>query len=528
MAVSGAHVAFLIFPLLFGFRFLGMKRAHAHLLVIVFLCAFVFVAGFSPSIMRAVIMASILLFASVLKRSPDFFSAISVSALILILMHPYHLFQVGFLLSYGATLSIAMFYPAIKKRIRFYKMPNFIKDSLAVTLAAQVGILPIMAYFFNNLQTISLITNLLVFPIIGIVHVGGMLLAIIGNFGFFFTPFLATFLHLMLSFIRLTAQVFLNFEYALLPLKTPSVLWVGIYYLGCILLYTKPAFFKQNQKKLFLCTGSFVLCVLCVRLFFSPFEVVFLDVGQGDSVFVRTSSGKTLLIDGGGYTQRGKSDMGKSVVVPFLNHRGVRRIDWMVSSHSDADHLRGLLSVAEVLKVKNFMLPWGAEGYGFLDDWEKTKRISIHPSSRGDILYLDKNTTLQILNPQKDRVEKEQNNDVSLVIRLQYKNRSFLFCGDISTTVEQNLINENADLAADVLMLPHHGSLTSSSEVFLNEVDPALGIFSAGRNNRYGHPHPDVLLRVEQRDIITLRTDLHGAIRITSRGKALRYRTMLK
>jgi competence protein ComEC len=252
-------------------------------------------------------------------------------------------------------------------------------------------------------------------------------------------------------------------------------------------------------------------------------ELTAIDVGQGDSLLVTLPRGETILVDGGGRLVFGRQrksnlDIGEDVVSPYLWSRGLRRIDVMVATHAHQDHIGGLGAVMSNFRPKELWT--GANPPAEL--LELARRLGIPASEKHPTGPLERSgASLEILAPSDDyRAEKPGNND-SLVLRIGYGSRAFLLTGDMERPIETKLLASGADLHADVLKVGHHGSRTSSSEPFLEAVSPSVALISAGFENSFGHPHPDVLGRLTGRHAAILRTDLGGLVTARTDGKGL-------
>ena len=252
-------------------------------------------------------------------------------------------------------------------------------------------------------------------------------------------------------------------------------------------------------------------------------ELTAIDVGQGDSLLVVLPRGEIMLIDGGGrlvYGRQRKSnlDIGEDVVSPYLWNRGIRRIDIMVATHSHQDHIGGLASV-----MLNFMpreLWTGANPPAEL--LEQARRLGIpsfekHPTGPHEL----SGAILEILAPTDDYVAEKVGNNDSLVLRISYGSRSFLLTGDMERGIESKLLASGVTLHADVLKVGHHGSRTSTTPAFLDAVSPSVALISAGYENSFGHPHPDVLGRLSARHAAVLRTDLDGLVTARTDGHSV-------
>jgi competence protein ComEC len=252
-------------------------------------------------------------------------------------------------------------------------------------------------------------------------------------------------------------------------------------------------------------------------------EVTAIDVGQGDSILVVLPQGETILVDGGGrlvYGRQRKSnlDIGEDVVSPYLWNRGIRRIDVMVATHAHQDHIGGLAALVSNFRPK--ALWTGANPPPELLD--TARRLAIpsvrqHPTGPFEL----SGARIEVLAPARDYAAGKPGNNDSLVLRISYGSRSFLLTGDMERAIEAQLLASGADLHADVLKVGHHGSRTSSIQPFLDAVSPSVALVSAGFENSFGHPHPDVLARLSARHAAILRTDLDGRVTARTDGRRL-------
>jgi beta-lactamase superfamily II metal-dependent hydrolase len=252
--------------------------------------------------------------------------------------------------------------------------------------------------------------------------------------------------------------------------------------------------------------------------------VAFLDIGQGDAILIRSPGGMTMLIDGG------NSDKdGREVILPKLREWGADRLDVMVATHPDADHIGGLPFVLENFEVGSVALTGqlhSTQVYErFLTDI-RDRQVSAIPVRTGTSIPFDSAVTVEVLGPDDRFVQDEDEaNDASIVIRLTYGQASFMLTGDAEDAEETAILAGGADLRSAVLKVGHHGSRSSTGEAFLSAVDPQIGVISAGEDNRYGHPHQDVLDRLSQHGVTVYRTDLSGTITITTDGSTISVET---
>jgi beta-lactamase superfamily II metal-dependent hydrolase len=252
--------------------------------------------------------------------------------------------------------------------------------------------------------------------------------------------------------------------------------------------------------------------------------VAFLDIGQGDAILIRSPGGMTMLIDGG------NSDKdGREVILPKLREWGADRLDVMVATHPDADHIGGLPFVLENFEVGSVALTGQVHTTQvyerFLTDI-RDLQVSAIPVRTGTIIPFDSAVSVEVLGPDDRFVQVQgDNNNASIVIRLTYGQASFMLTGDAEDAEETAILAGGADLRSAVLKVGHHGSRSSTGEAFLSAVEPQIGVISAGEDNRYGHPHQDVLDRLSQHGVTIYRTDLSGTITITTDGSTISVET---
>lgn len=256
-----------------------------------------------------------------------------------------------------------------------------------------------------------------------------------------------------------------------------------------------------------------VLIIIAVLTSIQPsefVEIAFIDVGQGDSACVITPQGDVVIIDGG------EDDSFKHDILPFLVKRGIFSVDYVVASHYHTDHTDGLVDLLEVMPVETLIIPdvdYDDEIKDKLIALANKKNVRINEVTANDKIEVSEDLFLEVLFPDSDiflNKEENKNND-SIVLRLGYFDTTVLFTGDLEADAERALVREN-DVVADILKVGHHGSYTSTSQEFLEEVGPSYAVISAGRNNSHGHPHDTVVKRLKKRGAGIYRTDKNGNI----------------
>ncbi|MGB9597603.1 MAG: ComEC/Rec2 family competence protein, partial [Candidatus Poribacteria bacterium] len=277
------------------------------------------------------------------------------------------------------------------------------------------------------------------------------------------------------------------------------------------------AFYRFNQKPLIYSLALISLLCWAVAIEYdgNVAKITYLDVREADSIFVQFPNKYNILIDGGSYSQR--FDCGERIVAPFLKRNGVGKLDLVIATHPDNDHIGGLVYVVDHIKIDKVITgSYGLTSPTYNKFLEKLKINNIsYQDASPSVIYEDRDFKVEILSDRYYGIiknsESELNNN-SVVVKITYKNASFLFTGDIERQAEQQLVRSNVDLKAHVLKVPHHGSRSSSTYEFINAVQPFVAVISVGYRNFFGHPHFTVIRRYENANIKIYRTDINGAI----------------
>ncbi|MDI6698204.1 MAG: DNA internalization-related competence protein ComEC/Rec2 [Candidatus Saccharicenans sp.] len=525
LAISGAHVA--VVTLLF-YSFLGLliiRKRTIHLILLAALIFYAFLVEGQPSVFRAVIMASLFLLGKLISADTNLLNTLSLSALVLLVLNPFSLEDVGFQLTFLATLSLVLFFKPIFNFLP--KLPLRISEMTALSLAAVAGTMPIIISNFNRVTFASLILNLPEAPLMGLIMAVGYIYLAANSL-------LPAAGHLLSLALKWLIKLFSWIAVWLEPLDSlsyrlpapPTLVVIG-FYLFLLLLLIKPRF---RLQKLFTAAGLAVFFLIMITYPIRPrgdrLTITFLDVGQGDSAVVEFPGRQVMVIDAGGFIQS-SFDPGESLVSPYLWQRGYKKIDYLVCSHFHPDHAGGLPALARNFRVGEFWFPEEQGGRLQEEIIRALSRKTVKRTLRAGFNQTIDGCRIEVLYPDEQaRILFRPGNDLSAVLKIDCGEQSFLFAADITAPAEEYLISRQAEkLGAIVLKVPHHGSRSSTSPGFLDKVSPCWAVITAGRNNIYGFPDSQVLERLEAAGVEIRRTDRDGAVRFEQGQAGLVIRT---
>lgn len=559
LAVSGMHVSYLVIGMqLFLKSIIGKRKTR--FVTIAFLISYMFITGFSPSVVRASIMNILLIGGEILYRKNDSWTSIAISLFLILIYNPFLIENIGLQFSYIGTMGIMILHKSIFKFLKNIKIKNRkwkykfnrkviffiskIKEILAVTLSAQLAIFPIMIYHFNLLGVYFLISNLLVSVIIGPIIILSTIFIV---FSFIFNPISKVICIVLKFFIQMLIIItnLAELPFSKLYLPTPKIWMILLYYILIIIfnfIYHIYDSLKLNHTQIrvknlialakyniFLNKKKYRLriMIIIIILLFSFFqcipknlEINFVDVGQGDSTFIVTPRNKTILIDGGGSTTD-EFDVGKSTLLPYILDKGYTKIDYIFISHFDQDHVGGILTILQEIKVKKVIISKqgeNTENYQKFLEVIKEKGIPVTIVKKGDRVKIEKEIYFDILWPTSELIQENKINNNSLIMKMYYYNFSVLFTGDIEGKAEKKILetykNEKDKLVSHVLKVAHHGSKTSTIKEFLDAVNPKIALIGVGKNNMFHHPSEEVIDELKEYGISIYRTDERGEITI--------------
>jgi competence protein ComEC len=577
LAISGLNVAVFLGVCIWIMRKLRLTKETYLLISICLLPAYILLTGASPSIVRAGLMAMIALYAVRRGLLKDALHLTAIVAWLMLLWNPYYLLDVGFQLSFLVTIGLIIGVPRVTALLPFSS--SIINNTLAITIVSQLISFPISIYYFNQFSLLSWVANAVLVPVISLVVFPAGLIALAG--GLIYAPigqsvgWMLGWLNDVIFWSTDVLQLFHKFR---MIWPSPGVLWISTYYALLWILYGLLA----QRKKLLTIEGGeepnvipmaslqspgrkrnwgnrlhaeyqvrlalvLAVCagVLLLSMGYNPERwnraglIQFMDVGQGDSILIRTPQGQYVLIDGGGtlmFRKPGEEwknrkdpyEVGRKLLVPLLKKRGVNQLDMVILTHQDADHSGGLQAVVEQIPIKQFIFNGTFKPNEGIEKLFRTlldRKVSLISMEQGEPVELEPGTRLQFLYPLADesdaiKIKAEQNNQ-SLVFLMEMEGTRWLFTGDMEKSSEDELLSELQNSAKimfadriDFLKIAHHGSKSSTTEAWLSYWNPHNTVISVGATNSYGHPAPEVVNRVSQAGARIFRTDQMGEVQV--------------
>ena len=596
LVVAGLHVGALAFALYWVGRKLRLSRVGTMLFTLTMLGAYVAVVEQRAPVLRAAMMAAMVVLGGFFFRRLELLNSAALAAVILLAAKPLALRDSSFQLTFVAIGCIAgLALPWLEKTVQPYvralrgwrdvtrdaahepratqfridlrsltqwlfgRLPlrlgkpagdavvgglslTFrVWELLVLTVALQTGMLPLMARDFHRIPLSAPIVNLAAVPLTGVVVPLGFLTLACGLISPTAGKLLAASLAWLTALLLQIVQWFAHFRGWSYRIPGPPFWLILLFFTAAILLAAEMRLKHPLKRTMLwgLCM-TFIACALTIAIY--PFgekwtkgklELTVLDVGQGDSLFVVSPGGKTLLIDGGGafggfpgHEEHNGVDPGEEAVSPYLWSRGFQKLDVVALTHAHQDHLDGLFAILENFRVGRLWIgrEVSSPALATLEELARDQKIPIEHELRGQSFRWD-GIDGEFLWPEivPEEVAPSAKNNDSLVLHLRYGSRSFLLPGDAEKQVEREILSENSveAIRSDVLKIGHHGSKNSTTTELLAAVQPHFGIISAGEDNLYGHPSPELLERLENAGVRILRTDRDGAVHVLTDGARL-------
>ncbi|MFE4425860.1 DNA internalization-related competence protein ComEC/Rec2 [Peribacillus butanolivorans] len=516
LAISGLHVSFLTGMLFYlGIRF-GVTRERMMIAILIFLPIYMILSGASPSVMRSCLMAMVFFLLMLFKKRISAGATIGAVYMTLLFFQPLMLYNIGFQLSFAVTFSIIM-----SSKI-FLQYPQKTLQLFIVSSICQLAALPILLFHFYEVSFLGVLLNVLYVPLYSIILLPFSLITL---FIHLLLPVLGQPLISLLNFTFLlsnkVADAASNLPLASIPFGKPLFIMMLLLIVAVLGLFLT---WEKSFSKCKIWCGIMILLLLfqynLQKLY--PFgEVQVIDVGQGDSILITLPFNRgNYLIDTGGqitfpmemWEKKRKSyNTADDIIIPLLKSKGIHHLDKLILTHADADHIGSAKELIENFKVKEIVIGgWSEDDYRDKDfvSIARDKRVKVTVVQRGEHWKVGE-AEFFVLVPHK---KEENKNDSSIVLYTELGGLSWVFTGDMGEEGEKELMDTYPQLRADILKVGHHGSKTSSSKPFLEQLQPKAALISVGKENRYGHPHEQVIEALKEYNIYLFRTDEDGSI----------------
>jgi competence protein ComEC len=531
LSVSGTHVALVAGVILGAGRAVGFRYGPTAAAAGIAIMVYSVLSGLTPPVVRSAVMGLIALAAIAFDREKDAPSALALSALGMLVFTPGLIYDLSFQLSFAATAGLVFLYPQTVKQL--HRLPLWLAAGLAVTLVAQLSVLPFLAWYFNSLSLSAFIANIVVVPFIEALVVVGLVGAILVSF-WPAASWVFAFCGMVVGVVEYITSML-----AALPGSSVYVPPVGIaagfiYYTMLAWLYGyKPSVIPSAQHLFYrapkLISGCVALLLLVITLYSQlpqPVAVHFIDVGQGDAVLMTTPHKRAVLVDTGGITsEKNGFDVGDRVVVPYLKHYGIVSLDYLILTHGHQDHAGGAAAIIASLPVKTVLVASEPHTKAVRNMIQLKGKTILIPADERQTILLD-GVAIDIVHAVGQEQPIKSGNEASTVARVSFGRHSFLLTGDLTAAEEKVMVGKGLE-PVTVLKVAHHGARSSTSPEFLQAVKPQYAVISLGSGNRYGHPHAETLKRLESRGIDIFRTDHQGAIVFTTDGAKLSVNTFM-
>lgn len=524
LAISGLHISLIGMTIYKALKRLGigfgMSFAAGGLVVI----SYGLLTGNGISAVRAVVMCLLMMLAQLLGRTYDCLSALGTAAVLLLWENPFVLYNGGFLLSFSAILGIALIYPVLENMFIQKEIPIILKyvwSSLLISISVNMATFPVILSSYYEFPLYAVFLNIIVVPFMTLLMLSAVAAGLVGMINTTAGIFLIGLAHYILKFYELLCNIVSKLPYSVMITGKPQKIVMVLYGI-CVCCFV----YAAGQKKIQYHKAMLLLPVIGVLLLLSGrkggFEIDMIDVGQGDGILMMTPEKQVYLFDGGSSDEE---NLVANILLPLLKYKGIRKIDYAVVSHSDEDHISGILQIMkeETFQISTLILPEikayeeDANYCGLLSE-ARQKGIAIQYAKAGDEIGTGQ-VSVRCLHPEKD-YEYTSANDYSAVYLITYGQFRMLMTGDAEQKAEQSMLNLEQLLDIHILKVGHHGSKTSTGHAFLEAVKPEAAVISCGKNNRYHHPSEEVVERLKQAGVQTFVTAWHGEIIIQSNGKS--------
>lgn len=504
-AVSGMHITLISTLLMYLLKKITKNHDISYIITIFILLFYTFITNFSSSILRAFLLFLLIYINKKFKFNLKTIEIIMLILLILLMYNPFYIYSIGFKFTFIISIILILF----SKKINNFK--NYFSKLLMTSLISFFVSLPIVINNFFEINLISPLLNLIFVPFISIIIFPFSLISLI-------FPFLDNIFYIVVKFME-NISIYINNTLSLnIIIRKMNLIMIVIYYLLTLICLNKVLVKKYIYV---LPIITLILIYSNINYFNKNLIVTMLDVGQGDSLMIAFPNNKgNILIDTGGIVNFTKNnyEISTSTIIPYLKSIGIKKINYLVLTHGDFDHMGEAINLVDNFNVEKVIFNCGSYNDLEKDLIKVLDKNEIEYYSCIKELNID-NNKLYFLNTK----EYDNENDNSNVIYTELYGYKFMFMGDAGVEKEKDILNKYNLSNIDVLKVGHHGSKTSSSKSFINEANPKYSIISVGKNNRYGHPNKEVLNTLKYSKIY--RTDQVGSIMFKIKNNKLKIET---
>jgi len=495
-SISGMHISLFTSVLLYFLRKISYNNYYNYGVIIAFLIFYSLIVGSSASVIRSLTMYILFSINKLFNLKIKKLDIMCMVLIILLIIKPYYIYNISFQYSYLISFSLVLYSTKISN------IKNKLLTTLYTSIISFFISFPICIYNFYQVNFFSIILNIFLIPLVSIIIFPLSLIS-------FIIPKVSYILSIFIHILEFISTIISKYNIGIINFSKPNIILIIIYYISILL-------FLYNKKYIFI-----FIIIICHKLYIyidPTIETIMLDIGQGDSIFIKFPYNKgNVLIDTGGLINSNyKVVINKTI--PYLKSKGILKLDYIILTHGDYDHMGEAINLVENFKVEKVIFNCGP-----YNDLEKElikvlekKKIKYHSCIKK--LNIDKNRLYFLQTKEYDN-----ENDNSNVIYTELDGYKFMFMGDASTTTEKEIMSKYNLPDIDVLKVGHHGSRTSSSKGFINEISPKYSIISVGKNNRYGHPNKEVLDNLKSSKIY--RTDKDGSIKFKIKKNKLKIET---
>ncbi len=519
LAVSGLHCGIIYMFSVSVLRRLNLSDKGvfiAGLICLAFYCA---ITGFTPSVVRASVMLSLMSFASVTKRQSDSFNNLCLAAIFMLLINPMSAFSVSFQMSFCAAASIVLFVPVINAKLKPVKN-KFIagaRSLLIISFTVQLALAPITIYYFNNINLITILANLLIIPVMSVVVIGGLIIVVISAVFPFASGVLYSLIDVVLTYLIEVTSYLASIKLTYFYVPSLRIRELVLLYFILFAFFGYYNLHKYKIRKYLFCAVFVSLFVWCAALYLPPFKtrLHFLDVGFGDCCIIRTKRGENIIIDGGGHLN---NDTAKYDIIPFLEYYKINSIDAAIVTHSHSDHINGIIGLINYgidIDTVYANEDYTDLYYDLISEANK-RAIQVRSLYAGDSLSYE-DVFMNVLLPYPDMPGNTYINNSSITILLSADDVDFLLLGDLEEYGLNLLLNTYWLSYVEVVKANHHGEYNQMTPMLYEYTSPNVCVISVGANN-YSLPNEELFIMLKNNQVECYTTENSGMITFVING----------